>query len=53
MESDLDWLYWLGWAGVILVLLAAFVREYTQIRREHRQRRTSFIKSRRTPISIR
>lgn len=45
MESDVDWLYWTGWAGVILILLAAFVREFAQARREHRQSRSIFIKS--------
>lgn len=45
METDMDWLYWAGWAGVILVLLAAFVREFSQARRDHRRRRSWFIKT--------
>ena len=45
MNADLDWLYWVGWAGVILVLLAAFVWEFTQTRRDTQGRRSPFIKS--------
>ena len=53
MASDMDWLYWTGWAGVILVLLAAFVREIAQVCRKHRRQCSLPAKSWRTPGGIR